>query len=95
MLIFVYYAFILCGALAALLFFVLFFRTKQPVLILSAFLWSVPIAYETWVIKTCTGECNIRVDLLVIFPFEIVVLALMSYFAWRAFKRHASPSPAT
>lgn len=73
MLIVPYYAFILCGALAALLFLILFFRTKQAIKLLSAFLWTVPIAYDTWVIRTCSGECKIRVDLLVKLPLEKVV----------------------
>ena len=95
MLIFLYYAFVLCGALALLLFLALFFRTKQPIQLLSAFLWTVPIAYETWVIKTCSGGCNIRVDLLVVFPPEVVVLSLISISAWRSFRHHANPGAAT
>lgn len=90
-----YYAFILCGALAALLFLFLFFRSRHPIQWLSALLCTAPIAYEIWVIKSCSGDCNIRVDLLVIFPLEIIVLSLTSLFAWKAFKRHADPGPAT
>ena len=95
MLIVLYYAFILCGALALLLFLALFFRTKQPIQLLSAFLWAVPIVYETWVVKTCSGGCNIRVDLLVVFQLEVVVLSLMSIAAWGSFRHHTNPGPAT
>lgn len=43
-------------------------------------LWIGYAAYETWVQATCTGECNIRVDLLLIWPLllAVTVLAIVS-----------------
>jgi hypothetical protein len=43
-------------------------------------LWTGYAAYETWVQATCTGECNIRVDLLLVWPLllAVTVLAVVS-----------------
>lgn len=42
--------------------------------------WLAYGLYELWVQKTCTGECNIRVDLLLIYPL-LLVLTLLTLFA--------------
>lgn len=42
--------------------------------------WLVYGLYELWVQKTCSGECNIRVDLLLIYPL-LLVLSLLTLFA--------------
>lgn len=41
----------------------------------SAFSWGVYAAYESLMLTRvlCSGECNIRVDLLLIYPFLLVV----------------------
>jgi hypothetical protein len=51
----------------------------NPLLLLTACAWGAYGLYE-WLVKLrilCTGECNIRIDLLVIFP----VLVLLSVIA--------------
>jgi hypothetical protein len=51
--------------------------------------WLVYAAYETGMQQRwlCTGECNIRVDLLLIYPILVVastIAALSILRAWRA-----------
>jgi hypothetical protein len=45
--------------------------------------WLAYIAYETiYIPRNCTGECNIRVDLLLIYPYlALVTIAAIAYFA--------------
>ena len=42
----------------------------------TAALWLLYPFYEVWVQYSCTGECNIRVDLLIIFPIIFVYTAV-------------------
>jgi hypothetical protein len=88
MFIYPYYTFVLFGAAFAAFFLRLFVKSKQPLQFVCSMLWLLPIGYETWVVSNCTGECNIRVDLLVIFPFELLLLIGISRFSWRAYKQY-------
>lgn len=85
-----YYALILAGVGVAVFFQVLFVKTKQPIQLVCSIFWLLPICYETWVLNNCTGECNIRVDLMVIIPIELAALAAISYIAWRSYNKHNS-----
>jgi hypothetical protein len=89
MIAFLYYAFLVAGGVMAVFFGVLFFHARQVVQLLCAGLWLLPIAYEYWVLSSCTGECNIRIDLIMIFPAEVLVLGTISTVAWRMYKRSA------
>lgn len=84
-----YYAFILGGIGMAGLFQILFVKTRLGFLLACSVLWLLPIGYEIWVLNTCTGECNIRADLLIIFPAEVLLLTSASLLAWRAYRQHA------
>ena len=48
--------------------------------------WLSYLAYESiYIPRHCTGECNIRVDLLVIYPYLVLVTACaLAYFARRS-----------
>lgn len=48
--------------------------------------WVGYIGYETiYIPRNCTGECNIRVDLLVIYPYlAFVTICAIAYFARRS-----------
>ena len=83
-----YYVFILGSIGIAALFQVLFVKSKLPLILACSLLWLVPIGYETWVLNTCAGECNIRVDLVFMFLLEVVVLGVLSFFSWRAYTKH-------
>ena len=61
--------------LPACLFLWLFVRFKQKSALIAGLLWLVYLPYE-YSMKLrilCSGECNIRVDLLLIYPILIVI----------------------
>ena len=67
----------------ALLFAALFYAKKKPFLLVTSFFWAAYLAYES-LMKfkiLCSGECNIRVDLLLIYPILVIVTLLASYIA--------------
>jgi hypothetical protein len=69
----------------AALFAVMYFRCKRPVVLVAALAWLAYFPYEQ-AIKLrilCSGECNIRVDLLLFYP----ILVLMSLFAIVAYAK--------
>lgn len=86
MLIYPYLAFVIAGVALAGFFLSRFFRSRQPFQLLCSVLWLLPAAYEAWVRATCTGECNIRIDLAVIFPLELILLIPASLIALRLHK---------
>jgi hypothetical protein len=47
--------------------------------------WAAYIVYEqVYIPRNCTGECNIRVDLLLIYPYlAFVTICAIAYFARR------------
>ncbi|MEW8585793.1 MAG: hypothetical protein AB2531_08505 [Candidatus Thiodiazotropha sp.] len=90
MLILVYYLFLLVCAAMGVFFFALYIHSRQNLQALSAVLLLLPVVYEAWVLENCVGECNIRVDLVVLFPVELLLLSALSCYAWRRFKNAAS-----
>ena len=64
------------------LFLALFVWSQSRAAIVVSLLWGLYVPYELAMKHRilCSGECNIRVDLLVLYPFLIVtsVLALVS-----------------
>ncbi|PVV15730.1 MAG: hypothetical protein B6D77_01615 [gamma proteobacterium symbiont of Ctena orbiculata] len=81
-----YYLFLLICSALSVFFFALYIRSKQTQQALTAFLLVVPVVYEGWVLQNCTGECNIRVDLILLFPVELLVLSALSIHSWRQYK---------
>ena len=77
------------GLLPALVLAALYARTRDPVVRVASGAWGVYAAYEylmQWGVL-CSGECNIRIDLLVLYP----VLLFLTVFAfgrgaWRALR---------
>jgi hypothetical protein len=63
----------------ATLFAVMYFRCKRPVVLVAALAWLAYFPYEQAMKLRilCSGECNIRVDLLLFYP----ILVLMSLLA--------------
>ena len=75
------------AAAAGALFLVLYWMSRRPASALAAVAWLAYAGYETamrlrWL---CTGECNIRVDLLLIYPILLVVscVAIVAVVRWR------------
>ena len=67
----------------AALFGLLYFRSKRLVVLVAALAWLAYFPYERAMKLRilCTGECNIRVDLLLFYPILAVlsVLAIVAY----------------
>jgi hypothetical protein len=77
--------------LPALAFAVVGFRRRRMLAWVAAAAWLLYAAYETamkWRML-CTGECNIRVDLLVLYPLLGALSLAAGFIAWRT-RRGAS-----
>jgi hypothetical protein len=81
------------AAALGLLFLAGYWGSRRPAIAVAAFAWLAYSAYETamrvrWL---CTGECNIRVDLLLIYPLLLVisVVALVALVRWGLAARSA------
>lgn len=72
-------------ALAALLLFVVVkLYTRGYIVRTAAGLWLAFIPYELWIRAHCTGDCNIRVDLVLLLPVLLVVTVAASVSLVRA-----------
>ena len=77
----------------AVLFAVLFVISKSRIVLSAGLLWLVyfPYEYGMKLRILCSGECNIRIDLLVLYPLLILVtlagLVMFAVAVWR--KGHA------
>ena len=85
MLFFLYIGVLLASIPMALTLFTLFGISRRRVCLFAALLWLLPIPYEFLVQSNCTGECNIRVDLLLVLPLELFGLGNISRAAFRSF----------
>ncbi len=85
MLFLVYYGLLVLSLPAALVLLTLFAVSRCRVCLLAGLLWLLPIPYEVLVQSTCTGECNIRIDLLLVLPLELIGLGRVSRAAVTAF----------
>ncbi len=81
------------AALLGALFLAGYLVSRRPSSAVTATAWFAYSAYETamrlrWL---CTGECNIRVDLLLIYPLllGLSVVALIGFVRWRMARRQA------
>lgn len=68
----------------AALFAALYFRCRRPIALVAMLAWLAYFPYERAMKLRilCSGECNIRVDLLLLYPLLILVsvLAVTAYF---------------
>jgi hypothetical protein len=62
----------------------LYFRCRRPIILIAMLAWLAYFPYELAMKLRilCSGECNIRVDLLLLYPLLMLssVLALVAYF---------------
>lgn len=65
----------------ALVFAWLFFRCRRSLVLLASLAWLAYFPYElTMKLRIlCSGECNIRVDLLLFYPLLAIMSALAIY----------------
>jgi hypothetical protein len=64
-------------------------RARRRLVLLAALAWLVYLPYEygmKWRVL-CSGECNIRVDLLALYPAQVVLSALAAVAAARGGRR--------
>jgi hypothetical protein len=59
----------------ALIFAVLYWRSKLRVTAIASLTWLLYTIYEygMYLRILCSGECNIRIDLLLIYPFLLIL----------------------
>jgi len=74
-------------------FFVLYLRSRRLLPAATALLWGLYAVYEysmqrRWL---CTGECNIRVDLLLLYPLLVMTSVAALVVAWRTIARDSRP----
>ena len=77
-----------------MLFFFLFSISRKRFLLVTTILWLAYVPYE-YGMKfriLCSGECNIRIDLLLLYPVLLVVsLVALVVFALAMWKRKPNP----
>jgi hypothetical protein len=78
----------LLAAALGIVFLALYGISRRPTTLIAAVAWLGYGAYELGMQLRllCSGECNIRVDLLLIYPVLLLVtsLALVSFLLWLA-----------
>jgi len=69
----------------------MFYKLKMKSSLVSAVLWIIYSIYELLIYMRilCTGECNIRIDLLIIYP-TLIVSSLLASFIYFRIKRKLS-----
>ena len=83
----IFIAFPYLALIPALLFLWLYLKTQSKLCRLSGWLWGLYFIYESGIKLEllCDAECNIRIDLLLVYP----LLALLSLFAIVSAMRHS------
>lgn len=56
------------------------FRRPPAVHVMTIVLWLAALALNQWVLSTCSGDCNIRVDLVFTVP-PVLISTAMSVLA--------------
>lgn len=80
------------AAVIGLLLAILGLRARRSGVVATGVIWGIYAAYETGMQQRwlCTGECNIRVDLLLIFPILLIASALAARSLYQARRLHRS-----
>jgi len=77
---------LICLTIAALLA-IAWFYSRGVIVLVASVLWAIFPFYNFWILTNCSGDCNIRIDLLLVGPILLIVsvLALVSVVrrAWR------------
>ena len=80
--IFIYWPFL--ALVLALVFGGLYFRCRRPVILVASLAWLAYFPYEQAMKLRilCSGECNIRVDLLLFYPILVLltIWAIIAFF---------------
>ncbi len=64
-----------------LIFGLFYFKSKNKLILVTTFLWLLYTIYEELHLLriVCSGECNIRIDLILIYP-TLIVLSIIALF---------------
>ena len=84
----------LAALIPALFFGFIYFRKHHPFSLIAAILWALYAVYESLMAARvlCSGECNIRIDLIALYPLLAVVsLVALVELAIRALRRKPRP----
>ena len=85
----------LAALVPALLFIVIYYWRKTSFALIAAILWALYAVYESLMSARvlCSGECNIRIDLIALYPLLAVVsiVALIELAARRKRKPRGAP----
>jgi hypothetical protein len=84
----------LAALIPAALFFFIFHWRKTSFALIAAILWALYAVYESLMAARvlCSGECNIRIDLIALYPLLAVVsLIALVELAIRALRRKPRP----
>ena len=75
----------------ALVFGLLYLTSKRRAIVIASAAWAVYACYEYGMYRRwlCGGECNIRVDLLLVYPVLILVSVLALVLPFVSFLRRA------
>lgn len=73
----------------AIIFGLFYFKSKNKTVLAAAVLWLVYAIYEELMLLRilCSGECNIRIDLLAIYPILFVLSAIALYLGIKNFSQ--------
>jgi len=76
------------AAVIGLLLAALYAAVPSRTLLVAAAAWILYAAYEEMIHRRvlCSGECNIRVDLLLIYPFLLALTAAALFRVWRRWR---------
>lgn len=77
------------AAIPALAFLAIYWRTRLISSLLAGASWALYGIYETlmYLRVLCSGECNIRIDLLLIYPLLILItLVAVLLWVWRWYR---------
>lgn len=76
--------------LIGFVFLYLFYKHRLWSALIAGVLWAAYAVYETlfYLRVLCSGECNIRIDLLLIYPllllFSLIALGVFGWRCWRS-----------
>jgi hypothetical protein len=92
MFIYLYYGFVFSTIGFVIFFQLLFVRTRRSVQLVCSIIWLLPVCYEMWALDRCGSDCSARVDLMLVFPSEVVILTGASVYAWLLHKHYMQRS---
>ncbi len=75
--------FIVIGVFVALLF---RFRRSNAIFGLAIAAWVGAFVWNAWILQTCSGDCNIRVDLVLIAPLVLIATGFALVEAFRRWR---------